>query len=533
MPKMKEIFNPSRLIFVFAFIATLEYSVSFRLLRHTGGRTEFCMPAQGITQSILRLERSTKELFFSQLAALSKPQDLDDAKGMAYSQQTPHSERHFLPSHPSSAYRLKWYRRLIPRPLRKSSKRLRTSQRFMEGWYYRLTLPEENASFAFIFSIEDPGRRRRPKGSKDLRCCGAQIMGPNDEYLVQTSTDDTKFWAWENSQGLGCTFDYHPESTCNATTAALAPDSWREHVVSGFQMLPTSLQGRIEGHDGSLGGVGPGQGVPGDCTFDMTIAPRSGWGDTGGTQKSTAGWLARYPVFEPHWQVTLSDATATGSVTWKNKTFTFENQPLYAEKNWGGSFPIKWYWFQCNAFENYDDLTVTAGGGIRKLPLLGKTEELGMVSIHYKGVFYEAVPWAGDMSWEVDPWGKWILRGRCTSGDRLFETEVVAICDPKTKPGVVLRAPTEQDGLAYFCKDSFLADATLSVWHLEWDAASKAFVRSASPPIIDRAHSLHGGVEVGGGPWWDVWKGVSDMKQPMKGIVSIPYKLDSLRKRLR
>ncbi len=55
---------------------------------------------------------------------------------------------------------------------------------------------------------------------------------------------------------------------------------------------------------------------------------------------STIGWLAKYPVFEPHWQVTLADATASGVVIWKNKTFHFHEEPFYAEKNWGGQFYI-------------------------------------------------------------------------------------------------------------------------------------------------------------------------------------------------
>ena len=296
-------------------------------------------------------------------------------------------------------------------------------------------------------------------------------------------------------------------------------------------MLPTSLQGRMDGHDGSLGGVRENQGIPGTCSWDMTITPKCGWGGTDGVQQSTAGWLARYPVFEPHWQVTLADATASGVVTWKDKTYTFTDQPFYAEKNWGGSFPIKWYWVQCNAFDNYPNLSVTAGGGIRKLPLLGNTEELGMVSIHYDGTFYEAVPWTGDMSWNVSPWGKWILRGRCTAGNRLFEAEVVATCDPQTTPGVVLRAPTEKEGLVYFCRDSFMADTTLSLWPLEWDGEAKDYVRSG-PPLVDAAKSRQGGVEVGGGPWWDVWKGNSRMRQPMKGLVRFPYLADQLKNRL-
>ena len=94
---------------------------------------------------------------------------------------------------------------------------------------------------------------------------------------------------------------------------------------------------------------------------------------------SLVGWLASYyAVFEPHWQVAMTDARATGSVTWKNETYSFENVPFYAEKNWGGAFPIKWYcWCQCNSFDGFIDkensLSVTAGGGTQKIPL-GQTE---------------------------------------------------------------------------------------------------------------------------------------------------------------
>lgn len=222
----------------------------------------------------------------------------------------------------------------------------------------------------------------------------------------------------------------------------------------------------------------------------------------------------------------MAHATASGTVTWKDKTYTFKDQPFYAEKNWGGSFPLKWYWVQCNAFENEPNLAVTAGGGIRKLPFLGgKTEELGLVGVHYNNVFYEAVPWTGTMEWEVKEWGSWIFKGRCTSSlsDRLFEVELKATCDDDV-PGIKLRAPTEKDGMAYFCRDSFYAKVTLSLYHLDYDSKTKSYVRSVDkPPIVDNAISYQGAVEVGGGPWWDTWKGKSDMKQPMKGMVKFPY----------
>jgi hypothetical protein len=41
----------------------------------------------------------------------------------------------------------------------------------------------------------------------------------------------------------------------------------------------------------------------GDVSWAFSVTPRAGWG--GGPtakQRSTAGWLAALPVFEPHWQ---------------------------------------------------------------------------------------------------------------------------------------------------------------------------------------------------------------------------------------
>lgn len=413
------------------------------------------------------------------------------------------------------------------------------------------------ASFAFIYSIEDPGVRvvrkssnhgnnnndngnnEASSSSSDLALACQQIMGPRDEYLVQADRDDTKFWAWYHQQALGCVFAYKNQSNGNdgvssATTTALPPDDYFGLVQSGFQVLPRRLQGKLVGHDGSQGGVLDGQGVPGECVYDMTVTTPviAGWGDDRLGQKSTAGWLASYRVFEPHWQVTMADARATGSVTWKGQKYYFEDAPFYAEKNWGGAFPIKWYWCQCNSFDGFTTtrdgktLSVTAGGGTRKIPL-GQTESLGMVSVHYNRTFYEATPWIGTMEWDISPWGYWKMTGRSTKGARPFEVDLEAVCD---SPGVKLRAPTEKDGMVYFCRDSFLAKVKLSLWELTWDEACKDYVRGQV--LVDGATSTQAAVEVGGGPWWDNWKDVSVMKQPMRGLVRLPYRFANWRKRL-
>ena len=122
-----------------------------------------------------------------------------------------------------------------------------------------------------------------------------------------------------------------------------------------------------------------------------------------------------------------------------------------------------------------------------------------------------------------------MLKGRCTSGTRLFESELTAICE---KPGVDLRAPTQYDGLDYFCRDSLLADIELSLYEIKYDKASKQYIRTKC--LVDKAKSTQGGVEVGGDLWKnkDGWKGKSRMRQPLKAMVKIPYIYERLKDKL-
>jgi hypothetical protein len=368
--------------------------------------------------------------------------------------QSPHSGRKFRPTHPNSSSTSGFQGKLrsVIRKLsmRKSKKPIwnaltRNHRRFTEGWYYRLTLPEHNESFVFIFSIEDAGRYVNGKKSPLTLAC-MQMLGPCDTYLVQSDEDDAKFWGWKHAHALGCTFEWKKsfveETGKNeylSNIAALTPEEWRGAVQSGFQILPFHFQGRLCGHDGMLGGVKVNQGKnKGIVEYDFEVQPVAGWGnypplssslDTNNVpsakehneknnhyrQLSTAGWLASFPVFEPHWQVTMAHARASGCLNWNGTVYNFNDAPFYGEKNWGecvidvrhpksaffshsvdvhlqshrnletsgGAFPKKWYWAQCNSFDDYPDLAFTSGGGIRQLPfsfLPGKqTETLGLI----------------------------------------------------------------------------------------------------------------------------------------------------------
>ena len=192
------------------------------------------------------------------------------------------------------------------------------------------------------------------------------------------------------------------------------------------------------------------------------------------------------------------------------------------------------------------------------------------------------------------PWGRWEFRGRCVEGEDQFEAEVRSSTSrplpfspsgpPKPSPlvhaaalvlamqivatteeeGVLLRAPTKEEGMQYFCRDSGYGRVVLSLYALEWDEGRGDFRRAAT--LVDAATSAQCAVEVrrcvsavasavlsyaflslktimadrfclqlqvGGGPWWDTWTVKSKMSNTMKRLIRLPYKLRRLAIRAR
>ncbi len=339
-----------------------------------------------------------------------------------------------------------------------------SNQRFFEGWYYRVTLPEAGETFAYMYSIDDP------QGGQPTSGGAAQILGPNDTHLCRTFPDVEKFWAWSHALGLG-----HWRQTKRPTQPQyLPPDTFESNIVEGYQATATWHQGKL---------YDPGTGQ--SCWWQYEIQPVYGWGAQDGIQQPTAGWMSFLPIFEPGWQILIAHGRATGWIEWNGDRYHFNNAPAYSEKNWGRSFPEKWFWIQCNSFDSEPDLTLTSGGGRRKV--LWWMESVAMVGIHYRGQFYEFVPWNAEIEWEIAPWGYWHLR----SQNQQYAVELTATTD---RPGKQLRAPTE-GGLIPFCRDTMYGQVTLKLSER----------RNSGYQTILEATSSQGGLEIGGSPWQQVW----------------------------
>ncbi|AFZ13046.1 tocopherol cyclase [Crinalium epipsammum PCC 9333] len=340
-----------------------------------------------------------------------------------------------------------------------------TSRRFFEGWYYRVTLPDSGDTFAFMYSIEDPIGGKAHSGG------AAQILGANDEYLCRSFPDVNKFWASGDRLALG----HWGKTDLQTLPSYLSPTDFERHVQEGYQATATWHQGFL--HD-------PGTGST--ARWQYEIKPIYGWGNQGAPQQSTAGWLSSLQIFEPGWQILMAHGLATGWIEWNGKRYDFTNAPAYSEKNWGGSFPQKWFWLNCNWFDGEPDLALTAGGGRRGV--LWWMESVAMVGVHHQGKFYEFVPWNAKVNWDIQPWGKWYMHAE----NAFYEMELTGTTD---LPGTLLRAPTN-NGMIFCCRDTMNGELHLQLREK----------RLGKSKLILEAHSSLCGLEVGGGSWEESWR---------------------------
>lgn len=381
----------------------------------------------------------------------------------------------------------------------------RSTDRFFEGWYWRVTLPGDSKSFALIYSIEDP------KGGAVFSGVGAQVMGPDDGYLLQYSKDVSSFWADRSQLALGACFSGLESSVTHK--GMLPKGVFNDCVQYGFQASSTWHQGCIRASE--TGASGDLTSTVDSCRWEFSITPKTGWGDLSGRQKSTAGWLSTLPIFEPHWQVLMSHGEADGWIEWGGTRYTFQGAPAYAEKNWGGGFPHRWVWVQCNTFEGSPGTSLTAVGAERGLlQFPGLKENVGLIGVHHKGQFYELNIKDSAIRWDVSPWGRWHIEGSSAE----LEATVDAVCGDSD--GTPLRAPTADKGLAPFCKDSFGGVVHLRVW-------KNGDRQKGKDPIIDlHSNGKSGAVEVGGGPWWSDWAVEAQMSEPVRQLLQIPIDID-------
>ncbi len=311
-----------------------------------------------------------------------------------------------------------------------------------------------------MYSIDDPA------GGKPHSGGAVQILGPIEDYVYRTLPNVAGFWA---------AYDRLAFEHCQGVRLRQAQPNqqpgWLPHPAEGYRVTATLNQGQIKD---------PVTGVW--TRWHYETVPVYGWGNPTEPQQPTAGWLSFLPVFDPGWQVLMAHGLSTGWIEWQGQRYEFANAPAYAEKNWGSSFPVKWFWIQCNAFDGAPDLALTAVGGLRNV--LSRQEKVGMIAVHYRGQFYPFVSTHDPLTWQVQPWGQWQM----SAHHGPYRAELTGTT---SDPGELVRVPT-REGLQFRCRDT--THGQLQIQLFEQDR-----------PILTATSSL-AGLEVGGGPWQQPWQ---------------------------
>ncbi|KAJ9168310.1 hypothetical protein P3X46_019853 [Hevea brasiliensis] len=389
-----------------------------------------------------------------------------------------------------------------------------TTRQFFEGWYFKVSIPERKESFCFMYSVENPAFRKKlsplevaQHGPRSTGV-GAQILGASDKYICQYSEESQNFWGSRHELMLGNTFV--AEKGMQPPSKEVPPQEFNRMVSEGFQVTPLWHQGFIR-DDGRSDYVKTVK----TARWEYSTRPVYGWGNVGSKQQSTAGWPAAFPVFEPHWQICMAAGLSTGWIEWDGERFDFKDAPSYSEKNWGGGFPRKWFWAQCNVFEGASgEVALTVGGGLRQLPGLTVTfENAALIGLHYDGIFYEFVPWKGVVTWEISPWGYWFVTAE-------NETHLVELEATTKDPGTTLRAPTIEAGLAPACKDTCYGVLKLKLWERRYDGSKGKIILDVTSDMA--------AVEVGGGPWFNTWKGKTTSPELLSRALRVPLDVDGI-----
>ena len=99
-----------------------------------------------------------------------------------------------------------------------------------------------------------------------------------------------------------------------------------------------------------------------DLTLDMEFGQRVLWPKALGG----GGVFSAVPFLNQYWHPYYLGGSASGAVQYAGESWTFTNAKLYAERNWGAGFPLRWWWGQAHDFGD-DDVCVAFSGGLLSL----------------------------------------------------------------------------------------------------------------------------------------------------------------------
>ena len=187
---------------------------------------------------------------------------------------------------------------------------------YYEGWFFRVVLPDEDRSFAFLYTVLNPGALE----SADRQCALVAVSSDGEVARIDLPADEFHASKQRLDARLG--------ESASATTGELTGE-----IGDGEQQVNWSM------------------------SYD--VAER--WVDT-------MGLLTNVPYLPVNWYVGALQGYASGTIAWNDREYTFANAKLFQDKNWGGLFPDAYVWLQGMNFSDPNDAVVFAGGPVSGAP---------------------------------------------------------------------------------------------------------------------------------------------------------------------
>lgn len=143
--------------------------------------------------------------------------------------------------------------------------------------------------------------------------------------------------------------------------------------------------------------------VLGDLRLDMAFRDQVAWPKAFGG----GGIFSAIPFLNQYWHPYCLGGKASGTVEYGGERWTFDSAKLYAERNWGAGFPLRWWWGQAHDFGD-DDVCVAFSGGLLSLGPIAR--DVNGVVVRIGGTVIRMTPPVLVRSRVGD--NHWLIRGR-------------------------------------------------------------------------------------------------------------------------
>ena len=174
-------------------------------------------------------------------------------------------------------------------------------------------------------------------------------------------------WFWRVSDEASgrvlialCSVNRHPDGDWSTTAVGVHPGGVvRSAALYGARAEDAPFRVTAGDHAGTFTvGADRVRFELGDLTLSMEFADRVLWPKAFGG----GGMFSAIPFLNQYWHPYYLGGRASGTVAYAGDSWTFENAKLYAERNWGAGFPLRWWWGQAHDFGDADVCVAFSGG---------------------------------------------------------------------------------------------------------------------------------------------------------------------------